>query len=156
MCQISCSPLRYGSSPDFYYETDNSSKDSGYPAIGYAREKNKLAVVPFTLTVKGFYSFNKMELFGGVGGGIYFADIDGKAKISGYGDISMSDDDTVAGCHMVLGINYNITNRFFAGVEGKSVWTKSASFKDDYLGLPMSVESDLNGYSVVGVVGFRF
>ncbi len=139
-----------------YYETEMSAKDPNYPTVGYAKEENEITVVPLTITVKGVYTMSKVEFYGGLGGGFYFAEIDGKVKIAGYGDISISDDDTVAGGHIVLGVNYNITERFFLGVEGKSIWTEDAEFKDDYLGLPVTSNTNLNGYSITGVVGFRF
>ncbi|MCP4688414.1 MAG: porin family protein [Desulfobacterales bacterium] len=139
-----------------YYETEMSVKDPGYPGIGYSKEENEIKVIPFTLTVKGVYTVSKLELYGGVGGGFYFADVDGKVRISGYGNISLSDSDTVGGGHVVLGLNYNITERFFLGVEGKGVWTGDAEFKDEFLGSPISVETDLNGYTIMAAAGFRF
>ncbi len=139
-----------------YYETEMSVKDACYPAVGCAREENEITVVPLTVTVKGVYTMNKVEFYGGLGGGAYFAEIDGKVKIAGYGDIGISDDDIVAGGHILLGLNYNITESFFLGVEGRSTWTADAEFKDDYMGLPVSTKTNLNGYSITGVVGFRF
>lgn len=139
-----------------YYTTEMSYRDDAWPAPGYAKEENELTVIPFTFTVKGIYTFNRVELYGGLGGGLYFADIDGEVTISGYDDVSMKDDDTVAGFHVVLGANYNITDMIFLGVEGRSIWTEDAEFKDDFLGLPVSRETNLDGYMITGVVGFRF
>ncbi len=139
-----------------YYKTEMSAKDACYPAVGCAKEENEIIVVPLTVTVKGVYTMNKAEFYGGLGGGVYFAEIDGNVKVSGYSDVSISDDDTVAGGHIMLGVNYNITEQFFLGVEGKSIWTADAEFKDDYLGVPVSAKTNLNGYTITGVVGFRF
>lgn len=139
-----------------YYKTDMRMTEPGYPGMGLFREENELTVVPLTLTLKGTHTVQKVELYGGMGAGLYFSSIDSRIKVAGARDITIDDKETVVGYHLVVGFLYNLTNEFFLGVEGKKIWTEDAEFKDEAANLSMSTESNLNGYMVTGVIGFRF
>lgn len=112
-----------------------------------------LSIIPVTVTAKGVYNTNRIEVFGGAGVGVYAAvvDLDRKDVTTG---IKASDDDAdaVFGLHVLAGANFNVSGKIFIGVEGRYTWTGDAEFHlfgDGY-------ESNLNGYSVTGNVGFRF
>jgi hypothetical protein len=134
-------------------------------------EDDEVKVIPVTITAKGVLPADMFELYLGAGIGWYFASYDAKASASGVvlgtpiaGSASFDDDDSVLGAHVVGGAIINISEAFFVGVEGKVIWTDEAKAEgnvrvnvDGYSALvPIVMESDLNGYTVTGVVGVRF
>lgn len=151
LCKYSAIELGIG-----YYETGLSETEAGYPAMGYMKEKSDITVVPITLTLKALYTFRGVAFYGGIGGGLYFADLDTKIDFAQITEVSMSDGNTVTGAHLVIGFDYSLGDRFFLGVEGKRIWTDDAKFEVDFLGIPLTRKSDLNGASISAVAGFRF
>jgi hypothetical protein len=144
------------------------------PVLGSAniREDDAVKVIPVTITAKGvFPAADILEFYLGGGLGLYYADFDGKASVSGTllgtpiaGTASFSDDDLVFGIHAVVGGIINITEALFLGMEGKFIWTDEAEADDDAvvssggesIAVPIVLEGDLNGYTVTGVVGVKF
>lgn len=144
------------------------------PTLGVTatmREEDEVRVIPVTITAKGVLPADMFELYLGAGIGWYFASFEADASMSVvYMDVpyrgtgTFDDDDNVFGGHVVGGALINITERVFFGVEGKYIWTAeaeasgTAQFAVDgmILQVPMEVESDLNGYTVTGVLGFKF
>jgi outer membrane protein W len=119
---------------------------------GSARQQHyDIDVWPFTLTLKGMLPYGKWEFFGLAGGGIYSVSVPYSGN--GYNHYPYpyyyNDYDYIWGGYLGGGIHYNITQRFFLGVEGKYLWTEQASF------------SGINGFKLDGVIsnavfGFRF
>ena len=110
-----------------------------------------LDVWPFTLTLKGIFPYKKWEFFGLAGGGIY--SVSAPYNVNGYYHYPYpyyyNDYDYIWGGYLGGGIHYNVTPRFFLGVEGKYLWTEQANF------------SGINGFKLDGVItnaviGFRF
>jgi opacity protein-like surface antigen len=108
-------------------------------------------VWPFTLTLKGILPFGKWDFFGLAGGGIYSVSVPYNGN--GYYHYSYpyyyNDYDYIWGGYLGAGVQYNITKRFFLGVEGKYLWTEEAKF------------SGVNGFKLDGIIsnavlGFRF
>ena len=87
------------------------------------------------------------ELYAGAGPGIYFiyADDDGT-------NTYIDDYDTVFGGQAVAGINFNVNEVVFLGLEGQYIFTGDAEFSDGIY----SKSFNVNGYNVSGVIGFRF
>ena len=137
-----------------HFETDWTS--SGYyPSIGNWSETDEVEVTPVTITARGIIPIDKLSLYAGAGAGLYF--VTGKATLtSDVIDVSMDDDDMVPGVHVLAGIEYNLTPEVFAGIEAKNTWTEAAKFKGSAYGVPIKVESDLNGYNIAAKIGFRF
>jgi outer membrane protein W len=60
------------------------------------------------------------------------------------------------GAHVVAGVNFNITKRFFIGVDGKYFWTDTVSITQRVADIPITYTGDLNGYTINFAFGFRF
>jgi opacity protein-like surface antigen len=119
-------------------------------------ESDDIRVVPFLATGKAIYPTGNWELFAAVGVGAYFAKFDGTLNNPLVGVIAFDDDDAVFGLNLGFGVNYNITEEFFLGIEGKYLLTSDAEFGGFAASGPASLETDLDGYIVTGVFGFRF
>jgi outer membrane protein W len=138
-----------------YFKTDDTFT-SIIPIIGQVSENDKSTVLPIFLTLKGHITFKIVEFYGGVGVGWYFAmiDIDINTPI---GSLSFSDADNVFGLHFLAGINFNITEKWFLGIEAKKFTTGDFNFFDTDLGiLDLDFDTNLDGYTISGQIGFRF
>ena len=137
-----------------YFKTDETF-NYFVSGIGTVSEKDEIKVLPFLFTLKGHIPLKTVELYGGIGIGIYFAtiDIDIDTPI---GSLSFSDSDNVFGYHFLAGINFNITEKLFLGIEGKMFKTSDFSFNDTDQGITLDGDMDLDGYTISGQIGFRF
>ncbi len=88
--------------------------------------------------------------------GAYFVKLDGTLDNPALGVIVFDDDDAVFGLSLGFGVNYNITEEFYLGIEGKYLLTSNAEFGGVATSGLASLETDLDGYIVTGVFGFRF
>jgi opacity protein-like surface antigen len=135
-----------------YITTDMSETEPGFPPINIDVD---ILAVPLTLTAKGIYPINNIEFYGGAGIGIYLwkAELDGSA-----GAVSDSDDDGGAefGFHIMAGVNFNISDNLFLGIEAKHIWTGEVTAEFELVGFPVEEEADLNGFTITGLIGFRF
>lgn len=142
-----------------YFESE--SRESGNftdPILGTISGSADLDLwaIPVTLTPKGYFFLENLELYAGVGIGVYFVNlaIDASGTISGplgttMGSISEDDDDTIIGGHVLTGANYFIASNIFIGVIGKYIFTEEAEF--------FNIEfANLNGFIVTGNIGFRY
>jgi len=97
-----------------------------------------------------------VALYDGAGVGGYFVSLYSDIETSLQGDYDKDDDDIAFGAHIVAGGYYDITPRFFVGVEGMYRWTGDIDIQDKGA-VPVQVKGDLNGYTVTAVLaGFRF
>lgn len=124
------------------------------PILGVWSEEDKITTVPLTLTAKGVYPTQYVDVFGGAGIGLYFASGESDLLIGAF-PFSFDDSDTVFGFHLGLGANFSITENVFFGIEGKYLWA-GAKFEEDILGIPVDLDADLDGYTVTANIGFRF
>lgn len=110
--------------------------------VGYLQSEDsneKVWAIPLTVTAKGVYSLEGLELFGGAGIGLYVV----QAEIG-----SQEDDDTIFGGHLVAGTNIDINPTLFVGVEGKYIFTEEAEL--------FGGKTDFNGFTLTGNFGVRF
>lgn len=129
----------------------------GYnPRVGDYRQDNSLVAVAGLVTLKGEMPVGPVDLFGGIGGGIYSVTLSSDIDSSRYYDISTDDSDGVFGMHVVAGANFNINDRFFVGVEGKYRWTGDVDIHDTVASIPVDYKGDLSGYAVTFNAGLRF
>jgi outer membrane protein W len=119
-------------------------------------ESDDIRVVPFLAKGKAIYPKGSWELFAEVGVGAYFASFNGNLNDPALGTIVLDDGATVFGLTLGVGVNYNITEEFFLGIGGKYLLTSDAEFGGVATSGPASLETDLDGYMVTGVFGFRF
>jgi opacity protein-like surface antigen len=119
-------------------------------------ESDDLRVVPFLATGKALYPTGNWELFAELGVGAYFAKLNGTLNNPALGIIVYNEDDAVFGLSLGFGVNYNITEEFFLGIGGKYLLTSDAEFGGFATSGPAKLETELDGYIVTGVFGFRF
>lgn len=102
----------------------------------------KLRVVPVQITAKLLLPLGPLEPYalGGVGG--YFSKI---TRDEPAADLSTK---AIFGLHAGAGINFNVTNAFFIGFEGKYIWTE----RDDW----GTSDVKLDGFTTTADLGFRF
>jgi outer membrane protein W len=137
-----------------YFKTDDTFT-SFIPGIGQVSENDKGTALPIFLTLKGHIPFKIGEFYGGVGVGWYFATIDVDINTP-IGSLSFSDADNVFGLHFLAGININITEKWFLGIEAKKFTTDDFNFFDTDQGFFLDFDTDLDGYTISGQIGYRF
>ena len=138
-----------------YFNSDAEFSGT-YPYIGTFSEKDEVKVVPLTASAKGILPAGPVEFYIGGGIGLYYVEISADADTSGLGSFSFSDTDYIFGVHVMAGVQFDIANRAFFGIEAKNVWTDEAEAEDTVRGIPMKIETDLNGYMVTANLGIRF
>ena len=134
-------------------------------------KKDEVTCIPLTITLKAVLPADRFELYLGGGFGLYFAELEGNVSATAVVDgvphgitASFEDSDTPIGVHIIGGFTVDIYKSFFMGVEGKHIWTQEGKAQgaarlgvDEISGLiPLKIESNLNGYTVTGLIGFRF
>jgi opacity protein-like surface antigen len=138
-----------------YFQTEGSDSDVS-ALLGSYDVDGEVTVIPITLTAKGIYPGETFELYGGAGIGVYFADFEIDYTTTLQGNLTFEDDDTVFGVHILAGVNVDLTDEIFIGVEGKYIWTEEAKLSDTDAGFVYEGDGDLNGYMVTANIGFRF
>jgi opacity protein-like surface antigen len=105
--------------------------------------ETKLKVVPVTLTAKGLLPMGWIEPYGEFGIGAYIAKLDVSGSLGNFNSSSKA----VFGLHAGAGVNFNITQEVFLGVEGRYLWAKPSWGGTDI---------KLDGFTVTADLGFRF
>jgi hypothetical protein len=146
--------------PNFALEVGGGSFVASSEAIYRDRFNNGLLVsgdlyvVNLLLNLKLILPVPNGEFYAGVGPGVYFVYID-----EDFDFFHTDDSDTVFGGQIVAGFNFNVSPMVFLGVEGQYVFTGDATLR----GRPVffgpeqySTTFNMNGYTISGVIGFRF
>jgi opacity protein-like surface antigen len=126
------------------------------PTAGNYKREDALAVMALLATIKGELPAGPLTFFAGGGVGGYFLALNSEIDTAYLGDLDKDDNDTVIGVHVVAGVDYNITQRFFAGLQGLYRWTDDIDINASTGTVPVCLEGDLDGYSVMLTGGFRF
>lgn len=130
---------------------------SGYNShAGYYDQDTTLSGAAFLVTLKGEFSSGPVDLFAGAGVGLYSVLLDSEIDSSRFGDVDAEDSDGVFGAHVVAGLNYNINDRFFVGMEGRYRWTDDVELSDTVASIPVEYYGDLSGFVVTFNGGIRF
>lgn len=137
------------------FQTNQEIDGSNAVAGSYTR-KDSLCVSSILATLKGEFPVGPITLYGGAGIGGYFATLFSDIETSRLGDFDRDGDDFVFGAHLLAGGHYDITPRFFVGVEGMARWTGDVDIEENAGSVPVQVAGDLNGYTVTALAGFRF
>lgn len=123
---------------------------------GYYEAENDLSIAALMGSIKVVAPLGKASLYGGVGIGVYFVNMYAEVDTSLRWEYDSDDEyDTVLGFHIVAGGSYDITPRIFIGLEGIYRLTDDVDL-EDWVGLPVEVDGNLDGYSITIAVGFRF
>lgn len=151
------------SSPQFALEFglgkfDAEATVSGFDPflLGSYSETDDFSAIPLTINAKGIFPLNWGELYWGGGVGIYFVNYEAVLDSSTLGRQSLSESDTVLGFQLLAGILFNITKTVYLGIEGQYIITGDAEFSGVVYGVPITIEGNYNGYTISGVLGFRF
>lgn len=138
-----------------YYGTNNEVKGFNNDAGHYSRD-DYIGVSSLLITLKAEVPIGPVDIFAGGGVGIYGAFYGSEIHTQWHGNHDGNDFDTVFGAHVSIGINCNITDRFFIGFDGKYHWTDEIELYDYVHHVPVSYDGNLNGYTLSFVAGFRF
>ena len=125
-----------------YFRTESSQSGTDFT------EDDAIWVLPVTITIKGVIPFRGGEVNAGVGPGLYFANLEANGTSTVSGDYSHDAHSTVIEGHAVVGLNFDITKKIFNGAEGKYAVTTGAHM--------LGTKIKLDGFTVSGVLGFRF
>lgn len=117
-----------------YFESDGS------PLA--APGETKLKVVPLLATGKVFLPLGPFEPYGLFGIGAYITDLD----VSGNNGTFEGSTEVTYGLHAGAGVNFNLQENLFVGLEGKYLWAEP-----DFGGQHIK----LNGFVSTAVIGFR-
>ena len=132
-----------------YFETENKGRGA---IVGSSyNEKAEIYAIPIITNVKGIVPFKYGEIFLGVGFVGYY--VNGELDVGPY---SASDDDYIFGGQILGGLNFDINEGFFLGLEGKYIITQDAELANNTGPLRGWAEFNLNGFIATGVLGFRF
>jgi opacity protein-like surface antigen len=132
------------------FETDGTFSTS--PTV---TEKDDVQATQLSFILKGHIPVERGEFYGGGGIGWYFAKLDIDLDGPG-GSLEFSDTDDFYGFQIVAGFNFNITDEWFLGIEGKLLRTADFDFSDIDQGILLTGEFDFDGYILTGQIGFRF
>jgi outer membrane protein W len=98
--------------------------------------------IPVTLAVKAIYPIDKLEIYGIGGGGAYF--VNGQVNAT-------SNSVFTPGGFLGVGVDYNVTQQSFIGIEGRYLWVKPQfTFSNN------KYDVNLEGWTVSATFGFRF
>lgn len=123
------------------------------PGLGLVTEDSELSVVPITVTAKVVLPSGKWDVFGGAGFGLYLVDYKSSVRGSSLGSFTFKDEDTAFGAHFVAGANYNVSERWYVGFEGKYIFTTDVRFEQTVSGTLVIAEGDMDGMLATFVVG---
>ena len=134
----------------------NNDFDGYNSFTGHYTQKDDIGITAFLLTLKGEFSVGHVNLYGGGGIGAYVVTLNTEIESNRFGDYEKDDSDTVFGVHLLAGANYDITEDWFVGIEGTYRWTGKAKIEENIIGVPVSYNDDVNGFSIAASVGYRF
>jgi opacity protein-like surface antigen len=105
--------------------------------------ETRLKVIPLVATGKVLLPLGIFEPYGLFGIGAYISDLD----VDGNTDSFHGSSDVTYGLHAGAGLNINLQNNMFVGVEGKYLWAEN-SFGGQHL--------ELDGFITTAQIGYRF
>jgi opacity protein-like surface antigen len=129
------------------YLTTKANQESSRTTVSADAD---IKTMPVTVALKGIYPINNLELYGIGGMGAYFVFADLDLDYYGNRHASYSDNKTLFGGFLGLGVTMNISPKVFLGLEGKYLWTTKTTFRDT------DKEVDLGGIQATFNVGYRF
>ena len=107
-------------------------------------------------TVKGEWPIGPVRVFAGGGVGAYFLTLRSDMETDRLGDFESSQSDSVIGVHGVAGAYYDITRRFFIGLEGMYYQTDDIEIDEEAATIPVHYDGNLNGVTLAMTCGFKF
>lgn len=124
-----------------------SVSDSGFdPILGFVTVEEEVSAIPLTASLRLTAPAGGLDLYGLVGGGLYFMSISDDVSTD-FDSVSVSDDDTSFGFHLGAGFAARLSPQVSLGAEVKYFMTSA-----DFYG----VEGDLDSLIIAGSFGYRF
>ncbi|HAK58872.1 MAG TPA: hypothetical protein DCO77_00600 [Nitrospiraceae bacterium] len=96
------------------------------------------------VTAKAIYPTGRFEYYGGGGIGIYLP----RLELYPMSQPATDESDVTAGVHALIGLNFNATEYWYLGIEGKYLWTDEADFN--------GIAVDIDGRVLTLNIGLRF
>lgn len=137
-----------------YFETDGSITGNN-ASLGNFVIDDKISAIPITVIGKGVVRTGRVEFFGEVGGGVYFAEEKVSLSSSTLGNQSLKDDDVAFGLILGAGANVDISPKTYIGLEGR-YFLSEAKFGAAVQGIPVLTKTDLDGFTITLVISNRF
>jgi opacity protein-like surface antigen len=91
------------------------------PTVGTVAVNAQMVAVPLVVSLKAIYPVDKFEIYGSIGGGLYFMSFSGDASASGYGSVHVYDSDNPLAFHVGAGIQGRVAPRVMIGADLKYV-----------------------------------
>jgi outer membrane protein W len=135
-----------------YFKGTGTYQAVGLPALG-ARRNADFTVIPVLLSAKALIPVGRVDPYGELGVGSYFT------KFNVGDNLNTFNGTTTFGIHTGVGMNVNITQNAFIGVEGRYVWA-NPSFGGQKIKLNNTDYTlngfKLNGFTTTFALGFSF
>ena len=138
-----------------WYATERELSGSNANAGRYDRD-DTLSIITALATIKGEYPACPVDLYAGLGVGLYGATLYADINSDKLGSFDTDDFDVVFGAQAVLGANYNLTDYIFIGLEAMYRITDDVELRQTTASIPVEYSGNLNGYSVSAQLGLRF
>jgi opacity protein-like surface antigen len=103
----------------------------------------KLKVVPLLASAKVFLPIGMIEPYAEAGIGAYITDLEVSGNLGSFSGSTK----VTYGVHAGVGLNFNLTDTFFLGAEGRYIWAKP-----EFGGQPV----ELNAFTATIDLGFRY
>ena len=103
----------------------------------------KLKVLPVLATAKALLPLGPLEPYGEFGMGAYFTKLDVSGNLSSFSGSSK----VTYGLHAGVGLNLDLTDALFLGVEGRYLWAKPSFGGQDV---------KINGFTATADLGLRY
>jgi outer membrane protein W len=110
-----------------------------------------VTATPLTFTVKWVLPRQYTEFYLGAGAGLYFITAEALFFDSGF-PVLIDENEIVFGGHLVAGFSADVGRRTFLGLEAKYTSTENAAMRIANTSLDLEVE----GFTLTGLIGFRF
>jgi mRNA interferase HicA len=113
-------------------------------------------MIPFRVTAKGGQRVGPWSFYAGAGLDLIYVSYDINTAVSDasaiYNSQSNSDSDTDFGAHLMAGATYDVTDNLFVGLECRYLFAGTLSVYSSV----DTTKFDLSGFTVQGILGFRF
>ena len=140
----------------FEFATAEQESTGITASAGHYDRENLLSSGACLITLKAEQDLGPVRLFGGGGVGAYAVTLESDIETTRLGDFDRDDSDTVFGAHVVAGAAFDVTDRFFIGIEGLYRWTDEVDIDETVAEIPVAYNGDLSGYQLSLSAGFRF
>ena len=124
--------------------------------VGIYDQENVVIGSGLTFTAKAISPAKPVRVYAGGGLGLYSVTLDAEIDSSRWGDLDKSETDFTVGAHVVAGLDFEVSDRWFVNVEAKYRVIEDVDIHETVASIPVAYDGDLDGYSITTGFGFRF